>query len=314
MKRFPLSLLLVLLLGATATQAQVSVVSNYLKFNTLADYEDYANGVEPVSTLENLASNSGSFTSMYEQSGGVEDTLYPPFVTHVLNTDHIAQVGPFLVKIDVENNKGLAIAAQTQGAYSKLVNNDYSATGMFNFTTEDDLAIEVLEKVVAGELNTSTYRGWIDNSTTSRCRSSEADKLADLRIWDEQPELGFCNNNTARYGMDNKVVYQKLIFYFSLQSKVKSLKACTYSNWITVPSYRAQLRLQGTAKFRRVCDPENNRSANLTTTGTELSWRPYEGSRRLSHYDFSVSFGADHPDANPVNYFSVGPYRIKSGY
>jgi hypothetical protein len=199
-------------------------------------------------------------------------------------------------------------------AYSILQNNDLSANGLFIFSTEDELAIEVMEKVEAGELTTANYRTFIDNVNQRGCRRAKRDKDDDIRQWDQIIEKGFCQNEITVLAMDNKVVYQKFIFFFSLQSRINSLKGCQYSNWILVPSYNAQLFLDGTVKFRKRCGTEVDIAHKDVTTGTTLSWRPYSGSRSLSHYDFFVTFSIDHVYNNPPNYHTSRQYRIKDGY
>jgi hypothetical protein len=119
--------------------------------------------------------------------------------------------------------------------------------------------------------------------------------------------------------MDNKVVYQKFIFYFSLQSKIRSVWRCTFGgSWTFAPIYSiVDLRLTGTVKYRKRCGTEVNKSTDLTSAyfsgGNEvLNWRPYQSSRSLSHYDFNVDFGIRPAVDRTIN--PSGHYRIVDGY
>ena len=124
--------------------------------------------------------------------------------------------------------------------------------------------------------------------------------------------------------MDNKVVYQKAIFYFSLQSKIRSVWRCTYGgSWTAVPIYLfVDLKLAGTVKYRKRCESEVNNDAEIYEGyfgggNGILDWRPYSGGRSLSHYDFNVDFGireAQDRNSNPPPYYSPRHYRIVWGY
>jgi hypothetical protein len=124
-----------------------------------------------------------------------------------------------------------------------------------------------------------------------------------------------CPDNVMVYAVDNKIVYQNFIIFFSLEAKTKSMQAGTCTNWIFVPSYTADLMLSGSVRYAKRCGPEQVASKTTNTYGNVLNWRPYESSRSLSKYDFTMEFGVR--DVNSVgNYFpGLGAtYRITSGY
>jgi hypothetical protein len=58
---------------------------------------------------------------------------------------------------------------------------------------------------------------------------------------------------------------------------------------------------------------EQTYSKSDNTYGTVLHWRPYEGSRSLSKYDFTVDFGVRDMGSSS-NYFSIRSYHIMWGY
>ncbi len=131
--------------------------------------------------------------------------------------------------------------------------------------------------------------------------------------WDTGTGESGCPDNIIVYVRDAKVVYQKAVFYFSLQSKIKSNWSGTCSNWIFIPSYDALLKLEGTTRFVKRCGNEQTPSITDYNNGRELNWRPYEGSRSLSKYDITVTFGIKHQGSSG-DYNSTGPMRIVAGY
>ena len=82
-----------------------------------------------------------------------------------------------------------------------------------------------------------------------------------------------------------------------------------------MPTHNGILKLTGTARFIKVnaCKSEVNLNQTDYAQGTELNWRPYEGSRALSKYDFNVDFGINHITSNRV-YIPSRHYRIVYGF
>lgn len=270
----------------------VIVEGRALKFSSLAVYEQFANDEIDRSIIKGLADGSTDFTSIEERTGEAMNSDYDGFLGQLLNEDHIVALANFLVKVDLENERTLAIDKNAPNAYSILVNNDLTAAGLYIFTTDED-ALEVFEKVELGELNPTNYRAWLDGENARRCRGADRHKVDYIETW-SQLERNSCKNSYVDFfGQDDKVVYQKAGIYFSLQSKIKSRWRCYYGNWAG-PLYEADLTLVGSCRFRKRCDGEQTRSRKDATRGKELSWRPYEGSRSLSHYYLSVNFSIKH--------------------
>jgi hypothetical protein len=314
--KFKLILIMFFAFSAMQSNAQnITIQNGVLKFSTLAVYQQYADNTLNQDDISSLAASSSSLTTLAELPNAEDDTLNPEFIQTILNTDKIVQLGDFLVKIDLENHQALAIAANASNAYSILTANNTTASGVMVFSDEDDNAMDVLEAVQAGTISAQNYA----TGFTDRCRRPGKQSAKQIIVW--RTVVGdnsvSCNNNTTAYAMDNKVVYQKAIFYFSLQSKVRSLKGCTYSNWIFVPTSNQPLKLIASAKYRVRCGGEVNKTKEDVTVGTVLSWRGYQGSRGLSHFDFSAKFGIGDTDRNPnptPNYYWSPDYRIVDGY
>jgi len=294
-------------------------------FNGVAAYEPFTEDESTWAGLRSVAVQSSTLTTMAEQLSSTPsnaDTLFPDFLKEVLNTDQIFQIGGYLIKIDLINDRGLVIAAGNTNAYASLVNDNLSATGMMVLGIDEDFGLELLEALESNMTTPADYQTFLN---AERCRRAERQTRKAIEQWSTTNEPCPGNSTIGRtYGMDNKVVYQKVIFYFSLQSKIKSLWRCTYGgSWTLAGTYdMVDTKLNGNVKYRRRCGAEVNKNQNLEEGyygggNGILSWRPYSGGRSLSHYDFSVVFGIRHAtdrNPNPPPYISSGLYRIVSGY
>lgn len=305
--RFRLIILtIVVLCCASAALAQDAYVSNnVIVFPSIASYDGYAGGAVDRSSLTTLARESSLPTLSQREGFDVDDenNPYPEFLGQVLNQDLIMQISRFYVKVDLYNGRALAIDVSQPNAYQTLVNDDFSAPGVIYFGSEEDMALETLEMIENGGFIPMNKRGSLHVTPEGRCAGAPRRTCKGFNVWDQVPNgsgTPGCIYDT--YGMDYKVVYQKAIFYFSLESKAKSLKACESTNWILVPSYDAALELQGTARYRKRCGPEVVKTKLDHTVDRKITWRPYEDSRSLSSYDFGVTFGIAHPTTGTPNY------------
>src|SRR5262245_21298774 len=102
---------------AAAEGADVFVDGNKLRFNSLASYEKYASNESDRTILKNFADGSEGFKSLQERKFGIQDELYDLFLDQILNEDHIVSIGSFLVKLDLENDRGLATDRNAPNAY-----------------------------------------------------------------------------------------------------------------------------------------------------------------------------------------------------
>lgn len=332
MRRFALLGILVFVCSSMAAQ-DVSVRDNHLAFSSIAAYESFAGNEADRSILYSYTYGNPAVTSRAEvQEGENDEELYPDFLNLVLNTDNIVAIGSHLVKIDMVNGYGLAININEPNAYWSLVNEDWSAPLIY-LTQEDD-GLEVLESYEWSYAGTTPQPRLSTTSAaaspaprasgraagrvqTNSCSGAPRDKCDNYVIWDSvqnpNPTPGDLYD---LYRMDYKVVYQKAIIYFSLQSKQKSTTA--YDNTtVYKPPYDAAMKLDGHARYRRRCGGEVVKNDVLYTVDREQNWRPYEGGRSLSHYDFSVTFGIDHPQNNPPNYHNSScsiMYGYSSGH
>lgn len=302
----------------------LSANNGVFTFSSLAVYEEYADNTADRDNIINLYTGSTGLTTLAEidTSENNEDNDYPEFLKMVLNTDSIFSFSHYLVKIDLPNHRALVIDANNSNAYQSLLTNDLNAAGMMNFSDDVDNAITVLTEIESGRLLPSQYTSAIEHSssTARSCpgASERKDKDDYPYIWYNGTDpWSICPDLSILVAQDNKVVYQRAIVYFSLQSKIRSVFGCSSTNWIGAPLFfHANLIINGTVKFSKRCEPEqtfvNLSAGRFRQAGAVKTWRPYEGSRSLSKYDFTVTFGAKLLGA--TNYSLSRQYHIIYGY
>ncbi|MEO7444322.1 MAG: hypothetical protein ABIU55_02420 [Ferruginibacter sp.] len=256
------------------------------------------------------------------------DTITPRFIQLILNVDKIVVLGNFMVKIDLENHFGMAINADLPNAYNFLKNNDSNAVDMMVFTDEEDYVFDILEAIDEGSLQQRDYKiAKLDpEGILRKCKGAKRLKDNGLEIWDRR-DMGKNYCGVTYFGIDNKVVYQKFIIFFSLHAKMLSLYSCNGKQWPSRALYdQATLKLVVNAKYVKVnsCDFEWNKSFNrdqcdLTFGYWVIHWRGYRGSRALKKYDFSANFYVKHfsgasPNCLISDFYSSRGYSIADGY
>ncbi len=298
---------------------------NVMNFSAVALYEPYADD-STWASLRSIAEQSSTLTTLAEQGENEADSLYADFLKEVLNTDYIFQIGDYLIKIDLANDRGLVIASSEDSAYSYLVNNNLTATGMMVLDGDEEFGLELLEELASGGTSPAEYQSFLSAERVCKGAARRKDET-NAEQWfqtNEQCDIGGTYTIGRTYGMHNILIYRKAIFYFSLQSKITSLWRCTFGGiWVGAPKYLlVDLNLIGTVKYRRRCETEINNNVNMEQGyfgggNGALSWNPYGGGRSLSHYDFNVDFGirpATDRNPNPPPYTPSRHYRIYWGY
>lgn len=310
------------LLAIIVSNAQsVTVENNYIKFPSLNIYEQYSENTLNQNDIINFAASSLNVTTLYEDNNFVAvDTLYPDFLKQILNTDKIYKMSDFFVKIDLENHQALVINSNISGAYQTLVNNNTNASGVMVFNDDTDNAMEILEGIENGTFTAQNYQASVSpspNGVLRRCGGAARQTHKIITIWNTARDgVSACEDGITAYAADCKIVYQKLIFFFSIQTKITSLRGCTYSNWILVPTHNADLYLNSTVKYIKVnsCGREWNQSKQDQTFGTVLNWRGYVGARALNKYIADADFTIKHSAAPGPLVFALPHLHIQSGY
>jgi hypothetical protein len=335
MKRLLFSLFTLALFSANAQN--VTGKNGTVSFPTIADYEYFVDNPDARVAIDNYVNSAGTINTLKNLPTYAPDDETPEFLKQVLNTDNIVSIGSYYVKIDFVNGRGLAINSSTKNAYQQLVNNNLGATGLMVFTMEDGNALEVMEGVENGSASIANYKDLIVKHTEEMpittsfvsgpsynfnedelfwCGNPGPQDLKRWPTWGMPRADGSCNapgNNTARLAGDLKLVYQKAIIYFSLQSKEKCRQYCQFGgNPQTAGTISVYMYLSGTVKYKRCgwSERTGNHTSDFSLTN-EKSWRPFESSRRLEKFDFTVQFKQAENLNSPYNFELM---NIKAGY
>ncbi len=321
-----------------STNAQNLTAKNgAVSFPTIADYEYFADNPNARASIDNFVNTNGTITTLKNASATDTGDVIPEFLLQVLNTDNIVAIGSFYVKIDFVNSRGLVISSTPKNSYQHLVNNNLSAAGIMVFTMEDGNALEIMEGIENGSASVANYKDLIVKHTEEMpittsyingpsdnfyeeelfsCGNPDSKELKRFEQWGTAFGNSSCpapGNNNAKHNADLKVVYQKAIIYFSLISKEKCQIVCLYggSPILATPA-TVYMYLSGTAKYKRCGWSERieNHTSGFSSTN-EKSWRPFESSRRLEKFDFTVQFNQAQTLNAPTNFAAM---NIKAGY
>ena len=287
-------------------------------FPTIADYEYFAENPDNRADIGNVVNKFKTISilkAVYVEPTDNTEGI-PEFLQEILNTDYITTIGSFYVKLDMLNQRALAIQHNVAGAYNTLVTNNLTATGLLQFAFDDGNALEIMEGIETGNGSINNYKQRIikitdeEMATTAvtrgpseniyaneplNCANPSGNEYKINQAWGLQYTESSCSapgNNFATNSGDLKLVYQKVGIYFSLIAKEKCRKVCVYGgNANTAQTISVEMYLQGTVRYKRCGqgDMSSNNLQNYQNTN-DKSWRPFESSRRLTKYDFTVQF------------------------
>jgi hypothetical protein len=283
--------------------------SNYLENKALRELLLNGTKHKDFNALGAALSSNTNKTAAAETDGPVLDSLlYPEYLMQILNSDKMVEIENCYVKVDLENNRGLITRNTGRKSYSKLKYDEINDPAVIMIPAEGD-GIEIIEWLNQG-LTKVQINELLQVQRCARANSAEQKEIRAYFIENTIPPY-----QGRSYVADSKIVYQAAVIYFSLQSKIKTKWQYNSSNW-TNPHF-ADLKLNGTVKFRRRCDGEENNAQNLTALyNNELNWRPYEGPKSLSHFLFRATFLVN--DGLRTNYTYINPhgrtFEIKFNY
>jgi hypothetical protein len=199
-------------------------------------------------------------------------------LSELLNTDKVMVIGNWIIKIDLENQRGLLLNTRFADQYNDVVNNNLSNTNILVLSMDAD-GVEILNALDKGETIEGLKIG---------C-SAESNK----------DENNFYNGN--RHKLNAKVVYQKAIFVFSLEGKGKTQKRFLGLWW---DDGKGNAFMKNINLSFRTCN--NNKGFDYNgdpcqfgclpgyKSGAVCTYRPYLGSRGLNPYYYAIDFSSTH--------------------
>lgn len=195
----------------------------------------------------------------------------------IINSDKVVIIGNWIVKVDLQNDRGLLLNTSFSNQYSDILNDNLSNINI---------------KVVSLGQEGMEYIDSLDGGIFARCTAAR-----------RTAREGFMYAN-SRKRLDAKVVYQSAFIYFSLQAKGHCQKRFLRIWWHD-GSGRAYMSNIGVkystctgGGFGYVGDPCNSVPGQGCLagyqSGSTTDYRPYQGSRGLPNYYYAVDFAGTH--------------------
>lgn len=209
---------------------------------------------------------------LYQSPYTPDDRLDNDFLENILNPQGVVQIGNHWYKVDVPNEKVLALSTQHADGFNDLLQGNITNTHLLVFNTTEEVLL-----IMQGE----EQKGLDSSGQAERliCREEFAGRKTDK---------GYDYSNNNQHRLDCKVVYQKAGIYFSLQGKAHHQTRNSNNKWRHNPSDVVDINY--TSFHRPRCrDGDINRGTRSQGGGT-VSFRPYESSRALTTYDYSATF------------------------
>jgi len=275
------------------------VVNGMLAFKSMDVYEEHLNemksipeGVSEATHLDNLekslsfyskrrsvmqaVSSGARVAAVLEEEGIVDERL-----ASILNKDNMVQIEKWIFKLDLVDKKCFVLPVEkaTSQLVEEMKSNNPSSKVIQVYSTEEDV-LSLLDEGKPSTLKGARTTGLFGN-----------DAKLDYFVYYEQSS-GLLYDNDDRGKIEVKVVYQKAVFYFSLQAKIKYHAKTVGGLYIETqaPLSIDYEVIRFDSKKRR--SSEQDQSDRPTDSGfrSEVSYRPYESNRGLDKYWYQATF------------------------
>ena len=271
-----------------------AIENGILAFGSTADY---TNAVEKQNAKEResfinaiqATKNYVSFSRMASRTNGrtlsepETELLENDFLSAILNEDRIVAIGNYYYKIDMTNSKVYALSKKNKASFADFKNGNTANTDVLEFSINDDvlMIIQAMEE----EGLTTTPSGRTQWKIKWPCFSGGyAFGNKDSGYDYPAPPIN------PSYRMDNKLVYQQLGIYYSLQSKTKS-ESFIESSWKAAADPNQKIEVIE-LRWKERCGGEGGAPIIIRDGDAEdaLNYRPYESTRSLQWYTFKAYF------------------------
>lgn len=300
---------------AAPSLSKISVENNVLVFETIesylafVDHEDYTMTDKVIEHAKTLP-----FEAYGQQQKKAMD-FESDFIEAILNKDRIVKIGKWFIKINPTTEKVYALSDEFQSQYATLVADKPVHKNIHPFSTDEDV-IALLQD----EANI--------NAKGLFCGESGAAN----HPFDETRYMGYVPAGSfpaERYVFPCKITYLKLGIYYTLKAYMKvelestspygAPEAGATITSTTFPDRSIRIFSQRRYKIR--CGTEHGWYSKVTpVTDNKVTYKSYQGSKRLHKYQMRIGFEAAYPGSggytNIWNYLLWSPYQreIKHGY
>jgi hypothetical protein len=195
------------------------------------------------------------------------------FLSSMLNEDGLIIIGEHYFKINLNSSKVYVLNIEFDEQINDLKEEKTDNKNILVFSTNDD----VLYLIDEGS------KGTINGRSQLFCRESNANG-------DKDDEFSYDLGDDLR--QDNKVVYQSVGIYFSLQAKTKMQYKNILGLWVDAGVTCCTQKIEYYVKYEPKCKGVTERSGTKEDDGNsnELNYRPYESTRGLHKYRYEARF------------------------
>lgn len=195
------------------------------------------------------------------------------FLSSLLNEDGLIEIGDHYFKVNLSSERVYVLSNQFESEIADLKEENTDNKNILVFSTNDD----VLYLIDEGS------KGTINGRSQLFCRESNANG-------DKDDEFSYDLGDDLR--QDNKVVYQSVGIYFSLQAKTKMQYKNILGLWVDAGVTCCTQKIEYYVKYEPKCKGVTERSGTKEDDGNsnELNYRPYESTRGLHKYRYEARF------------------------
>lgn len=289
--------------------SKISVKNNLLTFESIDSYLAIVdNEDESFSATDAVIAHAQKLP--FESYAALEKkpmNFDSEFIDAILNKDRIVKIGKWFIKINVQTEQVYALSDEFERYYSVLLTDNPSHRHIYQFTTHQN----VLD-YLADESNLNA-RGLFCDEPEPHMAVAVGTKRT--------PYTPAYSYPRTRYVFSCRATYVRLGIYYSLKATLDSeLETLTASGSTKVPISNA-LRIFSLRKYKPRCRTEHGWYPKVTVaTDSDIIYRSYEGSRRLTKYWMRIGWEAAYPGSggfvNLLDHADGAPYqrKIKQGY
>ena len=252
-------------------------------FNTTDEYDQLINKSENEQKIELEKIRKQPFISKFEKQKkekALSNEINDEFLLSILNEDNIVQIGRFLYKLNISEEKVYVLSASKIDEYSDLVAENLSNKNIRKFSMNENV-IEVAESGSDGE-------------KALFCKESYAQSRSEH--FGPYITIGYAST----LNFDCNVVYKAFGIYFTLKATADSfVQGLSWSNLSTdAPQYYASstgsilMKIEGQRRYKERCGSEPNGYYVMpaATGSTSITMQSYQGSKGLNKYQMMCNF------------------------
>lgn len=293
----------------TIDLSKINVQNNILSFESIDNYMAIVDNTdESFSATDAVITHSKKLPfDSYAKEENKPMNFDSEFIEAILNKDRIVKIGKWFIKINVETQLVYALSDEFEDDYRILLRNNPIHKNIYQFTTHQNVM-----DLLADESNLNS-RGLFCNEPEPHIAIAIGNLTTSYTPTNSYPR--------TRYVFSGRATYVRLGIYYSLKATLDSeLETLTFSGSTKAPVSNA-LRIFSLRKYKPRCRTEHGWYPKVTAdTDSDIIYRSYEGSRRLTKYWMRIGWEVAYPGSggyvNVEDHADGAPYqrKIKQGY